>query len=45
MECFGLSEMDFYLLPRDVRARKVAYVLIDSFLSVYRAWEGRPKGK
>ncbi len=45
MERFGLSEMDFYLLPREVRARKVAYVLIDGFLSVYRAWEGRPKGK
>jgi hypothetical protein len=45
MERFGLSEMDFYLLPREIRARKVAYVLIDGFLSVHRAWESRPKGK
>lgn len=45
MDRFGLSETEFYLLPREVRARKVAYVLIDGFLSVYRAYEGRPKGK
>lgn len=45
MERFGLSEMDYHLLPREMRARKVAYVLIDGFLSVHRAWEGRPKGK
>lgn len=45
MERFGLSELDFYLMPREIRARKVAYVLIDGFLSVYRAYEGRPKGK
>lgn len=45
MERFGLSELDFYLLPRDTRARKVAYVLIEGFLNVYRTWEGRPKGK
>lgn len=45
MERFGLSELDFYLMPREIRARKVAYILIDGFLSVYRAYEGRPKGK
>ena len=45
MERFGLSELDFYLLPREVRARKVAYVLIDGFVTLYRAYEGRPKGK
>jgi hypothetical protein len=45
MERFGMSEMEFYLLPRDMRARKVAYTLIDGFMSVYRAYEGRPRGK
>lgn len=45
MERFGLSELEFNLMPREVRARKVAYVLIDGFLNVYRAWESRPKGK
>lgn len=45
MERFGLNEVEFYQLPRDVRARKVAYVLIDGFMSVYRAYEGRPKNK
>ncbi len=45
MERFGISEPEFYLMPREIRARKVAYVLIDGFLSVYRAYEGRPKGK
>ena len=45
MALFGMSEIDFYLLPREMRARKVAYVLIEGFMSVHRAWEGRPKGK
>jgi len=45
MELFGLSELEFYLLPREIRARKVAYVLIGGFLNVYHAWESRPKGK
>jgi len=45
MERFGLSELDYYQLPRDIRARKVAYVMIDGFMNLHRAYEGRPKGK
>ena len=46
MERFGgLSETTYYALPRDARARMVAKIMIDGFMSVYRQWEGRPKGK
>ena len=45
MERFGVAEPQFYALPRDVRARMVAKLLIDSFMNVYRQWEGRPRGK
>lgn len=45
MERFGIDEIQFYSLPREVRARMVARCWIDSFLSVVQMYDARPKGK
>lgn len=45
MERFQVDEVQFYALPRHVRARMVAYGRIGSFVSLVDQYDHRPKGK
>lgn len=44
MERFGIDEVQFYILPRDVRARMIAYGRISSFVALVNQFDQRPKG-
>lgn len=45
MERFHKDEMQFYALPRVMRARMIAYGRISSFVSLVDQFDHRPKGK
>ena len=45
MEHFHMDESQFYMLPRELRARMIAYLWIGGFLNMVSLYDQRPKGK